>query len=294
MHWIRNETFVRVLGLSVTLAALEPQDKPVTPAEQYQSLLKERDQLPDELSNAKSAEERKQVVARLATLPVRFLELAEKNPKDSVALEALMQTVACVNSTAFPAGGEESTGDRALVLLLRDHVRSDKLGPVCQQIVFGFHRSHETFLRAVLVTNPHREVQALACLSLAQFLNDRLHRLDVLQDQDRPDLAERYQRVFGKEYLEELLRQDRGGVAKEAETLFARAADKYDDVHIPVTYFGSGGAVGEKAAAELFQIRNLAVGNVAPDIEGEDQDGKRFKLSDYRGKVVLLDFWNHL
>ena len=35
-----------------------------------------------------------------------------------------------------------------------------------------------------------------------------------------------------------------------------------------------------------------AEGRQAPDIEGEDQDGKRFKLSDYRGKVVLLDFWS--
>jgi cytochrome oxidase Cu insertion factor (SCO1/SenC/PrrC family) len=23
-----------------------------------------------------------------------------------------------------------------------------------------------------------------------------------------------------------------------------------------------------------------------------DQDGKKFKLSDYKGKVVLLDFWS--
>lgn len=29
----------------------------------------------------------------------------------------------------------------------------------------------------------------------------------------------------------------------------------------------------------------------APDIIGEDVDGKEFKLSDYRGKVVVLDFW---
>jgi hypothetical protein len=36
----------------------------------------------------------------------------------------------------------------------------------------------------------------------------------------------------------------------------------------------------------------IAVGNTAQEIEGEDVDGKRFKLSDYRGKVVLLDFWN--
>jgi cytochrome oxidase Cu insertion factor (SCO1/SenC/PrrC family) len=29
----------------------------------------------------------------------------------------------------------------------------------------------------------------------------------------------------------------------------------------------------------------------APDIVGTDQDGQEFKLSDYRGKVVMLDFW---
>ena len=53
-----------------------------------------------------------------------------------------------------------------------------------------------------------------------------------------------------------------------------------------------GGTVVEKAKAELFEIRHLAVGKVAPDIEGEDHDGVRFKLSDYRGKVVLIDFWS--
>ena len=35
----------------------------------------------------------------------------------------------------------------------------------------------------------------------------------------------------------------------------------------------------------------LEVGNLAPEIIGEDIDGKKFKLSDYRGKVVVLDFW---
>ena len=35
------------------------------------------------------------------------------------------------------------------------------------------------------------------------------------------------------------------------------------------------------------------VGQTAPEIEGPDLDNKDFKLSDYRGKVVLLDFWGH-
>ncbi len=29
----------------------------------------------------------------------------------------------------------------------------------------------------------------------------------------------------------------------------------------------------------------------APEIEGTDANGKQFRLSDYKGKVVLLDFW---
>jgi hypothetical protein len=52
---------------------------------------------------------------------------------------------------------------------------------------------------------------------------------------------------------------------------------------------------GEKlekiAARELYALRNIKVGGTPPDIAGKDMDGVAFKLSDYRGKVVVLDFW---
>jgi len=35
----------------------------------------------------------------------------------------------------------------------------------------------------------------------------------------------------------------------------------------------------------------FSIGMVAPEIEGIDLDGQEFKLSDYKGKVVFLDFW---
>jgi hypothetical protein len=35
------------------------------------------------------------------------------------------------------------------------------------------------------------------------------------------------------------------------------------------------------------------LGKLAPEIIGEDIDGKPIKLSDYRGKVVMLDFWGN-
>lgn len=47
----------------------------------------------------------------------------------------------------------------------------------------------------------------------------------------------------------------------------------------------------ETAKGILATLGNLSIGKTAPEIVGEDQDGKPFKLSSYRGKVVVLDFW---
>lgn len=47
----------------------------------------------------------------------------------------------------------------------------------------------------------------------------------------------------------------------------------------------------EMAKPFLFEIDNLQVGKAPPDFESEDLDGRKFKLSEYRGKVVVLDFW---
>lgn len=40
-----------------------------------------------------------------------------------------------------------------------------------------------------------------------------------------------------------------------------------------------------------YKVSNLVVGCEAPEIEGVDHAGKKFRLSEYRGKVVLLPFW---
>jgi hypothetical protein len=44
-------------------------------------------------------------------------------------------------------------------------------------------------------------------------------------------------------------------------------------------------------AGKIEQGGGLAKGQRAPEIVGKDVDGKQFRLSDYHGKVVLLDFW---
>lgn len=56
----------------------------------------------------------------------------------------------------------------------------------------------------------------------------------------------------------------------------------------------AGPVVCQETAAEQVKVHDaadLAIGKTAPDIEGVDLDEVPFKLSDYRGKIVVLDFW---
>jgi hypothetical protein len=274
----------------VVLLLAQGADKPPTPAEQYQALRKEYDRAASSgrpLSDAERLKFVGQAYQRRYAFAHKFVELAEKYPADPIALDALMQAVWQVNGTPWPVDlvGEDTARPRAFELILRDHIQSDKLGPLCQRVAYGFCKEYETFLRAVLARNPHQSMQAAASLSLGHFLNNRLQRLDLCRQQ--PQLAREFAGLFGREYLAELERQDHDKVMKEAEDLFEQAARKYGDVKL-----SDGKTTAERAETELFEIRNLSVGKVAPDIEGEDQDGKRFKLSDYRGKVVLLDWWS--
>jgi thiol-disulfide isomerase/thioredoxin len=279
-----------MLSLSVVAAGGSGQDKPPTPAEQYQALRKEYDRMPSGRVPKTDPELLKFVGSiykhHFAVAP-KFLELAEKYPNDPIALDALTQAVWQVNTTPWPVEmvGEDTARAKTFELLRRDHLRSDKLGPLCQRIAYGFCKEYETFLRAVVAKNPHKGVQATATLSLARFLNNRLGRIELCRKQ--PELAKQFGALYGKEYIADLMRQDGEKVIKQVEAVFEQAAAKYGDVKLP-----GGDTVAERAKAELFEIRNLRVGKQAPDIEGEDQDGKRFKLSDYRGKVVLLDFWS--
>lgn len=277
-----------ILFLLLSLSTAEPGDQQVAPAEQYKAIVKEFGAAANANWKAETDAEHKQAAARVEPLPLMLLELAEKNPDEPWTLEVLTQVITMEywmdNYSSHPGWGKESRQARAIAILLHDHVRSDKLGEACKRAQYGFRQECETFLRTVLEKSPHRDVRGRACLSLALFLNGRLNRLDLLKDQ--PVVSRRYEGLYGKDYLDTLRRQDRAKAVAEVEAVFEQAAEKYGDVELPF-----GGSVGDNARTELFAMRHLAVGREADDIEGPDQNGVRFKLSDYRGKVVLLYFW---
>jgi hypothetical protein len=288
-----------VLCIANAVRSADPRaEEPGTLALEYHRALKESGQVSPNFRDAKTDEERKQAAETTERFARRFVKLAEKYPDDPLALEVLTQAVRSMNSldsaiqmswqmnkTAFPIRSKDDSTELAMALLVRHHIRSDKLGIVCERMRYGTRKEYATFLHTVMKESPYHEVRGLACLSLAQFLYSHSVKLDLLAE--RPELARRYEALLSKEYFDELRRKGHGGLTEEVETLLQQAGSKYGAVKMPY-----GGTIGEQAKAELFEMRHLAVGKQAADIEGKDQDGRPFELRHYRGKVVLLYFWS--
>ncbi len=70
------------------------------------------------------------------------------------------------------------------------------------------------------------------------------------------------------------------GQTDAAKEMFARLKSEFAD-----------SPAAKAASGALFELENLQVGMTVPEIEATDQDGRAFKLSDYKGKVVVIDFW---
>ncbi len=71
-----------------------------------------------------------------------------------------------------------------------------------------------------------------------------------------------------------------------AHETFTRIKQEYADV----PYWRSEN-LGNIAEMQLFEFDHLGVGDEVEDIVGKDSQGMPLKLSDYRGKIVVLDFW---
>lgn len=88
-----------------------------------------------------------------------------------------------------------------------------------------------------------------------------------------------------------------------ATAAFARARRLMDGLDGPPSPAGARAAFeklradfpkspyAEPAGRFIFELDRLQVGMAAPDVDAVDSDGARFKLSDYRGRVVVMLFW---
>lgn len=77
-------------------------------------------------------------------------------------------------------------------------------------------------------------------------------------------------------------RESRGNEEREDVVRDRRSRDRGERPEVPplvAAFPETSGTVG------------LTSGSLIPEITGADLEGTDFKLSDYQGKVIMLDFW---
>ncbi|MSR63900.1 MAG: redoxin domain-containing protein [Planctomycetes bacterium] len=88
----------------------------------------------------------------------------------------------------------------------------------------------------------------------------------------------------------------KGSILLNAKLESSRAEGRKCMERVVANYPGidSGrGTYADRAAGSLFELDHLQIGKAAPDFEATDENGVKWKLSDYRGKVVVVDFWGY-
>ncbi|HKB06580.1 MAG TPA: hypothetical protein VKD90_30570 [Gemmataceae bacterium] len=300
-------------------------EKTLTPKERYDALVKEfrakQKELAGAYQKAKEADEKQKILTEFRGIggqfADRFAKLADDDPKGPIGTDAafwILQNVPASNSAhekatekvkAFvadtplkdlvgklkdrrgappavldaalaraekeekdPASADltgwvaksaplSAAGKKATGRMLEKYPDHPDIDQVVAMIARMAGKDADTRLKALL-ENDSKRVKAAANLALARKVADKV---DDLADQ--PGEADK--------------------VVAEAEKYFTAAIEFYKDNAEPK----------KQAEIELNAMRHLRVGKEALDIKGPDLDGKEFKLSDYRGKVVLLDFWGN-
>jgi hypothetical protein len=203
----------------------------------------------------------------------RCRALAVEYPDDPVAVDSLVWAM------------QHGEVDDAMFPLLLRNVDNEKLADACRPLQSSIAQGADPFLRTLLDKSPHHEVRAQACYSLAKLCAANAVRARRLQDRSDEAGTAALEKRLGNGLAGKLRAADAGALEHESETLLEQVMAKFADVK-----YGRG-TLGDIAKGDLFEVQNLSVGKQAPEIEGEDIDGVRFKLSDYRGQVVFLDFW---
>jgi peroxiredoxin len=242
----------------------------LTPAQELAAMQEEYDNAKGNydylVRRAETVAERKRAEAKKPNFEefvARCSKFAEQHKDSSAAVDALVWVL----ENSAPNRGEQippptlRLRERALALLERDHFAKPEMASVCQRLSESPAPDCQKLLQAAMAKHAHHDVQGLAGYALALSL---ARQADAAREAGSAEAA---------------------GLFQEAEKQLGKVIQDYADVPTGQTN------LGDVARAKLSALRHLSVGRPAQDIEGQTLDGKPMKLSDFRGKVVVLAFW---
>jgi len=226
------------------------------------------------MGKAESDEDRKTLFEKHYPKPEdyseRFVGIYNEHPDSKFGLKALQW--------AASRDRESEHGQNAISTLIDKHIDSDGMAELAFAMQYGKPAADvEANLDRFILNATDESVIGAAKLAKANYmmgLIDYKKSLDELKGQiDEETCTYIENSSFSNEQI---------------LTVFNDVADNYADLKAGK---GARRTLGEIASSSIFALEVLAIGNEAPEIEAEDLDGVSFKLSDYRGKVVVLDFW---
>jgi hypothetical protein len=152
------------------------------------------------------------------------------------------------------------------------------------------------------IKNTGFDMQALRTLLADHRDDDRIAEVGPMLTRLYPMLARLPGNEISKDVLDSLATSKsanvRGWGLMIAHKQTIEEADRDGDVYqtarkalMETCAAATDDSLKQQITAMIELRENFGVGCTAPDIEGEDLDGVAFKLSDYRGKVIFLDFW---
>ncbi len=263
-HRFRSRAPLAALAAWVLVSAPGwAQDKPLQAASPVQALAERVDAelkaYRELASAAKSAEEKEAAKAKLPDWAKYAREF-----KDLAVKAGQTETAALAWSKAFSCAAQSRSDDtrptliEALKALTTDHLDSEQLPGVLNAVPYYMGQADgEAALQRVVDQSKVDANRALALSTLAEQWTD---------DTDPARIAK------GKQALE-------------------RLGKDWPNLKDPGSRTGE--TFGQTSQRKLEHLSKYGIGATAPEIEGEDIAGVKFKLSDYRGKVVLLDFWGN-
>ncbi len=169
-------------------------------------------------------------------------------------LKAELWVMQSMRSAEIPEDQEERTAEAIVEGIFEEYARSPYIHHLTDTPYMLTTEQREQYFSQLMEDSPHAQVRASAMYSLA----DAGARGDATDE----------------------LKQRR------VELLEGLIHDYADEQWNETTY-------GAIATAEMHphDPADLEIGDPAPEINGWNVDGEAMKLSDYLGKVVVLDFW---
>jgi thiol-disulfide isomerase/thioredoxin len=257
----------RMMGLSLVLAigavsiqAQEPKaETPKAPEKKVLSDLEKKFQEIQKDLNKRAAEARKKAQeakndAEAQKIFQETLKLDEFKEKFSKLVEENPKDEAIIPIVGFVVGRLGGDGKKMLPILEANHIENKKIATLAQMFMNGGPPEAKEFLKKIVAKNPDRDVKGISTYALANIA------FEEGNDGNKASAA-------------------------EAEKLFDIIEKQYGDVK------AGRSTLAEMAKNTLFELRNLSVGKQVPDAAGTRLDGKKEKLSDYKGKVVVIDIW---